>query len=359
MLARDRRADRRRSTSACSSAASPTATRRWWPSSRRRSTSSPRGRAVLGIGAAWFEEEHMAYGFDYPSLKERFERLEEALQIFRLMFKEDVATFEGKHFRVDERVQQPEADPRRHPDPDRRLRRAQDAALRRQVRRRLQPVRRRRARQAPARRARGPLRGRRPRLLARSPRRAWRRSYIAPNGDDADGEVRAGDEQGRRPGPRPRVGLRRRPGHRGRPGPGVPRRRPRRHHDHDARLLRRRDGHARGRDARARWWALAPRNSRGGAADRRRSAAPSCATSRSPTPTRCWRREMDTPEANWCTFATWASRQAGRTIRGEDAIGFIQEWLGRERSLLHPLRVASGAGCCGAGCSTRPRSSAA
>ena len=58
------------------------------------------GRAQLGIGAAWFEEEHKAYGFDYPSLKERFERLEEALQIFRLMFKEDVATFEGKHFRV-------------------------------------------------------------------------------------------------------------------------------------------------------------------------------------------------------------------------------------------------------------------
>src|SRR3954454_13929124 len=59
------------------------------------------GRAVLGIGAAWFEEEHRAYGFEYPSLKERFERLEEALQIFRLMFREDVATFEGKHYRVD------------------------------------------------------------------------------------------------------------------------------------------------------------------------------------------------------------------------------------------------------------------
>ena len=42
-----------------------------------------RGRAVLGIGAAWFEEEHKAYGFEFPSLKERFERLEEALQIFR------------------------------------------------------------------------------------------------------------------------------------------------------------------------------------------------------------------------------------------------------------------------------------
>ena len=47
--------------------------------------------------------------------------------------------------------------------------------------------------------------------------------------------------------------------------------------------------------------------------------------------------QMETDAANWCTYATWASRQAGRTIRGEDAIGFIQEWLGRERSLLHPL----------------------
>ena len=49
----------------------------------RRSTSSRGGRAVLGIGAAWFEEEHQAYGFDFPPLKERFERLEDALNITR------------------------------------------------------------------------------------------------------------------------------------------------------------------------------------------------------------------------------------------------------------------------------------
>ena len=58
------------------------------------------------------------------------------------------------------RLQQPEADPRRHPDPDRRQRRAQDAAPGRPVRRRLQRVRRPRAGQAPARRARGSLRRR-------------------------------------------------------------------------------------------------------------------------------------------------------------------------------------------------------
>src|SRR3954447_14513891 len=59
------------------------------------------GRAVLGIGAAWFEAEHQAYGYEFPSLKERFERLEDALQIFRAMFTHDVATFSGKHYRVD------------------------------------------------------------------------------------------------------------------------------------------------------------------------------------------------------------------------------------------------------------------
>lgn len=44
--------------------------------------------------------------------------------------------------------------------------------------------------------------------------------------------------------------------------------------------------------------------------------------------------------ANWCTFATWASRQAGRTIRGEDAMGYIEQRLCLGRSLLHPFRSA-------------------
>ena len=41
------------------------------------------GRAILGIGAAWNEDEHRGYGFDFPPLRERFDRLEEALQICR------------------------------------------------------------------------------------------------------------------------------------------------------------------------------------------------------------------------------------------------------------------------------------
>jgi F420-dependent oxidoreductase-like protein len=58
------------------------------------------GRAWLGIGAAWFEAEHEAYGFDFPSLGRRFEYLEESLQILRAMFTQEKARFEGEYFRV-------------------------------------------------------------------------------------------------------------------------------------------------------------------------------------------------------------------------------------------------------------------
>ena len=58
------------------------------------------GRAVFGIGAAWFEAEHDAYGVRFPPLKERFERLEDALRIARAMFTEERATVEGTHHSV-------------------------------------------------------------------------------------------------------------------------------------------------------------------------------------------------------------------------------------------------------------------
>ncbi|MDX6727424.1 MAG: hypothetical protein QOK49_2229 [Baekduia sp.] len=58
------------------------------------------GRAFHGIGAGWFEEEHNAYGFAYPPLKERFERLEDHLQIVRAMFTQEQATVAGRHHSV-------------------------------------------------------------------------------------------------------------------------------------------------------------------------------------------------------------------------------------------------------------------
>jgi F420-dependent oxidoreductase-like protein len=66
-----------------------------------------RGRAFLGIGAAWFDVEHEALGVDFPPVKERFERLEEALQICRGMFRGERPTFEGKHYRVKDAINSP------------------------------------------------------------------------------------------------------------------------------------------------------------------------------------------------------------------------------------------------------------
>ena len=65
------------------------------------------GRAIHSIGAAWFEDEHRAYGFEFPPLKERFERLEEHLRIARAMFTEDSPSFAGRHYRVERVLNNP------------------------------------------------------------------------------------------------------------------------------------------------------------------------------------------------------------------------------------------------------------
>ncbi len=59
------------------------------------------GRAVLGIGAAWNEDEHRGYGFEFPPLRERFHRLEDALRICRAMFTDEQPTYSGRRHHVD------------------------------------------------------------------------------------------------------------------------------------------------------------------------------------------------------------------------------------------------------------------
>lgn len=59
------------------------------------------GRAILGIGAAWNDEEHSGYGFNFPPVGERMDRLEEALQIVRAMFTDETPTFKGRYYRID------------------------------------------------------------------------------------------------------------------------------------------------------------------------------------------------------------------------------------------------------------------
>jgi F420-dependent oxidoreductase-like protein len=57
-----------------------------------------RGRAILGIGAGWFEREHHDYGFEFGTFGQRFERLEEALTIIAPMLKGEPASLDGKWY---------------------------------------------------------------------------------------------------------------------------------------------------------------------------------------------------------------------------------------------------------------------
>jgi alkanesulfonate monooxygenase SsuD/methylene tetrahydromethanopterin reductase-like flavin-dependent oxidoreductase (luciferase family) len=65
------------------------------------------GRAYLGIGAAWFEREHRGLGIPYPPLSERFERLEETLQIAHQMFEGDDSAYGGQHYRLERPLNSP------------------------------------------------------------------------------------------------------------------------------------------------------------------------------------------------------------------------------------------------------------
>jgi alkanesulfonate monooxygenase SsuD/methylene tetrahydromethanopterin reductase-like flavin-dependent oxidoreductase (luciferase family) len=56
------------------------------------------GRAYLGIGAAWYEDEARGYGIPYPSTAERFEQLEDNLQLAQALWGSDEISFAGKHF---------------------------------------------------------------------------------------------------------------------------------------------------------------------------------------------------------------------------------------------------------------------
>jgi F420-dependent oxidoreductase-like protein len=65
------------------------------------------GRAVLGIGTGWFELEHHSLGFEFGTFTERFNKLDEALQIILPMLKGERPTFSGKYYRVNEAMAEP------------------------------------------------------------------------------------------------------------------------------------------------------------------------------------------------------------------------------------------------------------
>jgi F420-dependent oxidoreductase-like protein len=73
------------------------------------------GRAWLGIGAAWNEEESRGLGIPFPPVSERFERLEETLQICLQMWSGDEKLYQGKHYQLERPLNSPQALSRPHP----------------------------------------------------------------------------------------------------------------------------------------------------------------------------------------------------------------------------------------------------
>jgi F420-dependent oxidoreductase-like protein len=73
------------------------------------------GRAMLGIGAAWNEEESAGLGLFFPPISERFERLEETIQICLQMWSESEAAYDGRHYQLARTLNSPQALTRPHP----------------------------------------------------------------------------------------------------------------------------------------------------------------------------------------------------------------------------------------------------
>ncbi len=73
------------------------------------------GRANLGIGAAWNEQEAVGLGFPFPPIKERFAQLEETLQIAKRMWSGDVTPYKGKYFTLAKPINSPQPLTRPHP----------------------------------------------------------------------------------------------------------------------------------------------------------------------------------------------------------------------------------------------------
>ncbi|OBH10146.1 LLM class F420-dependent oxidoreductase [Mycobacterium sp. E1747] len=67
-----------------------------------------RGRSMFAIGAAWYEREHLALGVTYPPLRQRFEMLEETVQICQQMWSDNDGPYQGRHYQLAETICQPQ-----------------------------------------------------------------------------------------------------------------------------------------------------------------------------------------------------------------------------------------------------------
>jgi alkanesulfonate monooxygenase SsuD/methylene tetrahydromethanopterin reductase-like flavin-dependent oxidoreductase (luciferase family) len=65
------------------------------------------GRVRLGLGAGWHEEEHAAYGYDFPDVNTRIEMLDESLRVVKAMFTEEEPSFHGDHYQIEDAYNRP------------------------------------------------------------------------------------------------------------------------------------------------------------------------------------------------------------------------------------------------------------
>ncbi len=67
-----------------------------------------KGNLILGLGAGWKEDEHLAYGYDYPSAGQRIAELEEAVQIMKRMWTQPKSSFEGQYYQIKDAINLPQ-----------------------------------------------------------------------------------------------------------------------------------------------------------------------------------------------------------------------------------------------------------
>lgn len=73
------------------------------------------GRIELGIGAGWYEQENISYGYDFPSNISRIKQLDESLSIIRAMWTDKRASYEGKYYKIKEAICNPKPIQKSHP----------------------------------------------------------------------------------------------------------------------------------------------------------------------------------------------------------------------------------------------------
>jgi F420-dependent oxidoreductase-like protein len=73
------------------------------------------GRVECAVGAAWNEPEHRELGIEFPSVRDRLDRLEEGVQVLRALFTQEDVTFEGRHYRLEKATYRPRPIQQPHP----------------------------------------------------------------------------------------------------------------------------------------------------------------------------------------------------------------------------------------------------